>query len=83
MKFHIYVYFIVEIHIFVEYKEKNSKELQKILKKQGCTFEMRRGGSGHITVRKGDKFTQMPMHGSHKELGKGLVNKILKDLGLK
>jgi len=25
----------------------------------------------------------MPMHGSHKELGTGLVNKILKDLDLK
>ena len=25
----------------------------------------------------------LPMHGSRKELGKGLVNKILKDLGLK
>jgi len=27
--------------------------------------------------------SQLPMHGSRKELGKGLVNKILKDLGLK
>jgi hypothetical protein len=27
--------------------------------------------------------SQLPMHGSRKELGTGLVNKILKDLGLK
>jgi len=30
----------------------------------------------------GDRKSQLPMHGG-KELGKGLVNKILKDLGLK
>jgi len=61
----------------------NSKELIKILKKAGCNFETHRGGSGHITVRLGDKKTQIPMHGSRKELGTGLVNKIKKDLGLK
>jgi mRNA interferase HicA len=36
-----------------------------------------------VTVRRGDRKSQLPMHGSGKELGKGLVNKILKDLGLK
>jgi mRNA interferase HicA len=36
-----------------------------------------------MTVRLGNRKTQIPMHGSRKELGKGLVNKILKDLGLK
>jgi predicted RNA binding protein YcfA (HicA-like mRNA interferase family) len=40
-------------------------------------------GSGHVTVRRGDRKSQLPMHGSRKELGKGLVSKILKDLGLK
>jgi len=45
--------------------------------------ETHKGGSGHITVRRGTRVTQLPMHGSHKELGKKLVNKILKDLGLK
>ena len=34
---------------------------------------------GYFAFRK----TQLPMHGSRKELGKGLVNKILKDLGLR
>jgi mRNA interferase HicA len=58
-------------------------ELKKYLAGRGCTFETHRGGSGHLTVRRGDRKTQLPMHGSGKELGKGLVNKILKDLALK
>jgi len=61
----------------------NSKELQRWLKKQGCTFETHKGGSGHVTVKLGNRKAQMPMHGSRKELGVGLVNKIKKDLGLK
>jgi mRNA interferase HicA len=50
---------------------------------QGLTFESHKGGSGHLTVRRGDRKSQLPMHGSRKELGKGLVNEILKDLELK
>lgn len=61
----------------------NSKELKRWLKKQGCTFENHKGGSGHLTVSLGDKRSQLPMHGAHKELGTGLVEKIKKDLGLK
>ena len=61
----------------------NAKELQKLLASKGCTFETHRGGSGHLTVRRGDRKSQLPMHGSKKELGTGLINKILKDLGLK
>lgn len=61
----------------------NSAELKRWLAKQGCTFETHKGGSGHQTVRKGDKTSQLPMHGAGKELGTGLVNKIKKDLGLK
>jgi mRNA interferase HicA len=49
----------------------------------GCTFETKKSGSGHIIVKRGDKRTELPMHGGGKELGKGLVNRILKDLGLK
>lgn len=60
----------------------NASELRRLLKKQGCTFETHKGGSGHLTVKLGDKKTQLPMHGGSKELGKGLVRKILKDLGL-
>lgn len=36
-----------------------------------------------MTVTRGDRRSQIPMHGSRKELGTGLVNKIKKDLGLK
>ena len=61
----------------------NARELQRWLKAQGCIFETHKGGSGHITVIRGDKRTQLPMHGRGKELGKGLVAKIKKDLGLK
>jgi mRNA interferase HicA len=60
----------------------NAKELQRWLAKQGCTFETHKGGSGHRTVRLGARTTQLPMHGAGKELGKGLVNKIIRDLGL-
>lgn len=61
----------------------NASELRRWLAKQGCTFESHRGGSGHLTVRRGDKTSQLPMHGAQKELGAGLVNKIKRDLGLK
>lgn len=61
----------------------NARELKRRLTRAGATFESHRGGSGHLTVRLGDRTSQLPMHGSRKELGTGLVNKILKDLGLK
>jgi len=60
----------------------NSAELKKLLKRHGCTFEAARGKGGHITVRRGNKKTVMPVHGSRKELGTGLVAKIKKDLGI-
>jgi mRNA interferase HicA len=61
----------------------NASELRRWLSRQGCTFEHHRGGSGHVTIRLGDRVSQLPMHGGNKELGTGLVNKIKKDLGLK
>lgn len=60
----------------------NAQELRRWLRKQGCTLEAHKGGSGHITVKRGNRKTQLPMHGANKELGKGLVAKIKKDLGL-
>jgi mRNA interferase HicA len=36
-----------------------------------------------LTVRRGDRKSQLSMHAGRKELGKDLVNKILKGLGLK
>jgi len=53
-----------------------SNELKRYLAKKGCTFTTHRGGSGHLTVRLGDKVSQLPMHGSRKPLGKKLVAKI-------
>lgn len=61
----------------------NAKELKKWLAARGCTFETKKGGSGHLIVRYKDKITDLPMHGSNKELGSGLVNAIKKQLGLK
>ncbi|QKP77676.1 type II toxin-antitoxin system HicA family toxin [Methyloligella sp. GL2] len=61
----------------------NAQELKKWLAKQGCTFETKKGGSGHIVVRRGDRKSELPMHGGRKELGTGLVNAIKRQLGLK
>ncbi|MCP4329989.1 MAG: type II toxin-antitoxin system HicA family toxin [Alphaproteobacteria bacterium] len=61
----------------------NAREFRRWLRKQGCTFQNHRGGSGHVTVYRGDGKAQLPMHGKGKELGTGLVAKIKKDLGLK
>jgi len=35
-----------------------------------------------MTVIRGNRRSQLPMHGGRRELGTGLVNKIKKDLGL-
>lgn len=59
-----------------------SKEFQRWLKKSGCVFESHKGGSGHLTVRRGDRISQLPMHGSRRELGTKLIAKIKKDLGV-
>lgn len=61
----------------------NAQEFRKWLARQGCTFETKKGGSGHIIVRRGDRKSELPMHGGRKELGTGLINAIKKQLGLK
>ena len=58
------------------------KQFQRWLKKRGCSVESHKGGSGHLTVRCGDRISQLPMHGSRRELGTKLIAKIKKDLGL-
>ena len=55
----------------------------KWLAARGCTFETKKSGSGHLIVRRGDRKSELPMHGARKELGTGLVNAIKKQLGLK
>jgi mRNA interferase HicA len=57
-----------------------SAQFKRWLARQGCTFEAGKGG--HLIVRLGDRRSVLPMHGSGKELGTGLVAKIKKDLGL-
>ncbi len=58
-----------------------SAQLKKWLASQGCKFAP--GKDGHLKVRRGEWRSVLPMHGSGNELGKGLVDKIKKELGLK
>jgi len=57
-----------------------SAELKRWLERQGCSFEPGKGS--HLKVRLGNRLTVLPMH-SKKEVGKGLEQRIKKDLGLK
>ena len=57
-----------------------SSQLKRWLAQHGCTFES--GHGGHLLVHRGNRMSVLPMHGSGKELGTGLVKKIKKDLGL-
>lgn len=61
----------------------NANEARRWLKKLGATFTTHKGGSGYLTVHLKGKVSQLPMHGKGKELGKGLIAKIKKDLDLK
>jgi mRNA interferase HicA len=58
-----------------------SGQFKRWLAKQGCTFESGKGS--HLIVRLNDKMSVLPMHGSRKEIGKGLEKSIKKDLDLK
>lgn len=58
----------------------NGKDLLKLAKKNGWD-EIRIEGSHHI-MRKDGKEVVIPVHGS-KSVKKGLLNQILKDMGLK
>jgi mRNA interferase HicA len=58
-----------------------SAQFKRWLEKQGCTFEPAKGG--HLKVFFGKQASILPMHGSSKEIGKGLEHRIKKDLGLK
>lgn len=60
-----------------------SRQFKRWLRERGCSFVSHKRGSGHLTVRRGSLTSQLPMHGSRKELGPKLLAKIKKDLGLK
>ena len=58
-----------------------SAQLRKWLARHGCRLVSMK--SGHMKVLRSGRISYIPMHGSNRELGKGLVEKIKKDLGLK
>jgi mRNA interferase HicA len=58
----------------------NASELQRLLARRGCSFEYHKAGSGHATIVREERKSQLPV--KNKELGTGLVRKILRDLGL-
>jgi len=55
--------------------------MKKWLARHGCRFASMK--SGHLKVTRLGYVSYIPMHGSNRELGTGLVEKIKKDLGLK
>jgi mRNA interferase HicA len=58
-----------------------ASQFRRWLTGQGCTFAPGKGG--HLKIMRQGRFSVLPMHGSKKDLGKGLVSQIKKDLGLK
>jgi mRNA interferase HicA len=68
-------------NISVYYLVVTSAEFKRWLMKRGCQFTPGKGG--HLHIRLGDRTSVLPMHGAGKDLGKGLVQKIKKDLGIK
>ena len=56
-----------------------SSEFKRWLAKQGVTFGTQKGS--HLKLFYGDRSSVLPIHG--KDLGKGLVEEIKKQLGLK
>lgn len=56
----------------------NSNQFKRWLAARSCTFEPGRGG--HIWVMRGGRKSQLPRHGGKKQIGTGLIRRILKDL---
>lgn len=59
-----------------------TRKLEKALRALGCTVENKRSGSGHKTVRYGNRKTDLPYHGGNKDIPDSLVNRIVRKLGL-
>ncbi|NBB84244.1 MAG: addiction module toxin, HicA family [Alphaproteobacteria bacterium] len=55
---------------------------ERALRDAGCTIQNKRSGSGHKTVRKGKRKTDLPYHGGSRDLPDSLVNRILAKLDL-
>lgn len=60
----------------------NAAELMRALRKLGATFEPSRGRGGHQMVVYNGRVSYIPVHGGKRELGAGLLHRILKDLGV-
>jgi len=62
----------------------NSDQFARQLKKLGVKV-LDKEGDGHKDLFNpaNGRWSQMPTHGGRKQPGSGLVNKIMKDLGLK
>ena len=58
----------------------NSDQFRRELVKRGCTIEH---GARHDIAHLAGKKASLPRHGGRKQLGTGVVNSILKELGLK
>jgi mRNA interferase HicA len=61
------------------------RQFEKKLRKEHGIESNPKRGTGHRELfnPKNGRRSQIPMHGGGKQLGTGLMNKILKDLGLK
>lgn len=59
----------------------NAQELLRKLRKLGAEIDADHGKGGHIGLRLNGRVSYLPMHGK-KEIGKGLLHSILKQLGL-
>lgn len=57
-----------------------SSELHRIIKKNGWQ-PIRQAGS-HVIYEKGGKLVSVPYHGA-KEMGTGIANKFIREMGLK
>lgn len=58
-----------------------SAQFKRWLAARGCTFEPGKGG--HLRVHLKGRAAVLPMHGSAKEMKKGTVEAIKKQLGLR
>jgi mRNA interferase HicA len=59
----------------------NSRQFKRWLARQGATFKPAKGG--HLKVFLNGRRSILPMHGGGHEIGKGLEQRIKKELGLK
>jgi len=63
----------------------NARQLLKELRKEAKIDAFPKKGTGHwvLVNRENGMISELPMHGGGKQLGKGLINLIRKQLGLK